>query len=113
MPGGDGTGPMGMGPMTGRGAGTCAGYAAPGYMNPAMGCGAGFGRGRGFGRGMGFGRGRWVAPYLPPYGAAPQAGGPAAEQELAMLKSQAEQFAGALDGIKTRIEEIETSKKAE
>ena len=30
MPGGDGTGPMGMGPMTGRGAGYCAGFAAPG-----------------------------------------------------------------------------------
>lgn len=33
MPRGDGTGPMGMGPMTGRGAGTCAGY------------GCGYGRG--------------------------------------------------------------------
>jgi len=34
MPGGDGTGPMGMGPMTGRAAGFCAGYGVPGYMNP-------------------------------------------------------------------------------
>ena len=31
---GDGTGPAGMGPMTGRGAGYCAGYPIPGYMNP-------------------------------------------------------------------------------
>ena len=29
MPRGDGTGPMGMGPMTGRGAGFCAGLGAP------------------------------------------------------------------------------------
>ncbi|MBN1863537.1 MAG: DUF5320 domain-containing protein [Victivallales bacterium] len=34
MPGGDGTGPMGMGSMTGRAAGFCAGYGVPGYMNP-------------------------------------------------------------------------------
>ncbi len=57
MPRGDGTGPMGTGPMTGRGAGYCAGYTAPGYTDPV-----GFGRrlagsrrtsrgsGRGFGR---------------------------------------------------------------
>jgi len=29
MPFGDGTGPRGMGPMTGRGAGYCAGFASP------------------------------------------------------------------------------------
>ncbi|MDD5018411.1 MAG: DUF5320 domain-containing protein [Eubacteriales bacterium] len=46
MPRGDGTGPMGMGPMTGRGAGYCTGYAAPGFANG----GFGMGRGRGFRR---------------------------------------------------------------
>jgi len=34
MPRGDGTGPAGMGPMTGRAAGYCAGYPVPGFMNP-------------------------------------------------------------------------------
>jgi len=34
MPRGDGTGPMGFGPMTGRAAGYCAGYPVPGFMNP-------------------------------------------------------------------------------
>jgi hypothetical protein len=48
MPGGDGTGPVGMGPMTGRIAGFCAGYPVPGYMSPVGGRGF-FGRGRGFG----------------------------------------------------------------
>ncbi|MFY9375325.1 MAG: DUF5320 domain-containing protein, partial [Kiritimatiellia bacterium] len=48
MPRGDRTGPQGAGPMTGRGAGTCAGAATPGY--------AGGGYGRGGGRG-GCGRG--------------------------------------------------------
>lgn len=60
MPGGDGTGPGGMGPMTGRGAGYCAGYPVPGFMNPTPGMGfGGGGFGRGFGRGFGGGgRGR-------------------------------------------------------
>lgn len=49
MPRGDGTGPMGLGHMTGRGAGFCAGFAVPGYANP-IGCGFGLGRGRGFRR---------------------------------------------------------------
>ena len=67
MPGGDGTGPGGMGPMTGRGAGYCAGYPVPGFMNPyggrfgmgyGRGMGYGYGLGMGYGRGMGGGRGR-------------------------------------------------------
>jgi len=34
MPWGDGTGPAGKGPKTGRGMGFCAGYDKPGYLNP-------------------------------------------------------------------------------
>jgi len=43
MPRGDGTGPMGFGPMTGRAAGYCAGYGVPGFMNPIPGAGIGMG----------------------------------------------------------------------
>lgn len=67
MPGGDKRGPNGMGPMTGRGLGYCAGYDAPGFTSdaPPRG-GSGYGRGSGFGfrggmrsgRGFGYGRGR-------------------------------------------------------
>ncbi len=46
MPRGDGTGPLGRGPMTGRG------------MGRGGGVGGGRGAGRGAGRGMGAGRGR-------------------------------------------------------
>jgi len=53
MPRGDGTGPAGMGPMTGRGMGFCAGFNVPGYMNPGF--------GRGFGRGFGW---RWFQPQI-------------------------------------------------
>lgn len=52
MPRGDRTGPAGMGPMTGRGAGFCAGYGTAGYMNNA----GTYGGGRGFGGRRGFGR---------------------------------------------------------
>ncbi|MBN1383204.1 MAG: DUF5320 domain-containing protein [Deltaproteobacteria bacterium] len=44
MPGGNRTGPAGMGPMTGRAAGFCAGYPTPGYLNPAPGIWQGYGR---------------------------------------------------------------------
>ena len=134
MPGGDGTGPGGMGPMTGRAAGFCAGYPVPGYANPVGGRGMGMGWGRGF-RGGGFGRGRgfgWGrAGYgLPAYGSAvnPYAYGDAAgpyayggapftptvapQQELDSLKGQAEYFEDALDGIKKRIEELESRKSS-
>ncbi|MBN1556827.1 MAG: DUF5320 family protein [Lentisphaerae bacterium] len=122
MPGGDGTGPGGMGPMTGRAAGFCAGYSMPGYMNPLPGRGFGYGRGRGFGRGFGLGfRGgrRWggyggmpyaapAYPYggaMPPYAAYGM--GPTPEQEADALKGQAEYFEDALQGIKQRIAELE------
>ena len=63
MPGGDKTGPMGAGAMSGRGMGYCAGYRTPGYMNPPE---MGFvrGHGRGFGRGFGRNGGRgWRHQY--------------------------------------------------
>ena len=46
MPGGDGTGPRGMGPMTGRAAGFCAGYPSAGFANAGPRMGLGLGRGR-------------------------------------------------------------------
>jgi len=52
MPRGDGTGPRGEGPITGRGMGYCAGYDAPGFANPGF--GREFGGRGGFGRGRGF-----------------------------------------------------------
>jgi len=77
MPFGDGTGPAGLGPMTGRAAGFCAGFGRPGFANPIPGrwFGGGYGApvwpvygvgfGRGFGRGRGFGHGwrRWGGYY--------------------------------------------------
>ena len=56
MPGRDGTGPIGVGPMSGRGLGVCS-AGAPGY-------GAGRGLGLGFGRRGGCGYGRGFGGYL-------------------------------------------------
>ncbi len=66
MPRGDKTGPNGLGKMTGRRAGYCAGYNTAGYENEEfvnMGAGNGFRQGSGFGRrsrhfGGGYGNGR-------------------------------------------------------
>jgi hypothetical protein len=122
-----------MGPMTGRAAGFCAGYGVPGYMNPVpgRGFGMGFGRGRGFGGGGRGWRHRFYAtgltgwqraaygypafggvPYAVPY-AAPSAPAMPREQEVEMLKGQAEALQSELDFIKKRLGEIETGTAAE
>ena len=119
MPRGDATGPIGMGPMTGRGAGYCAGLGAPGYMNhiPARRFGAGFGRGAGFGgrggRGGGFGFGnRFYAAAIPgwrrtdEYSAAVVPPDPHEEQQA--LRTQAEFLQRELDAIKKRLDELKT-----
>lgn len=128
MPGGDGTGPGGMGSMTGRAAGYCAGFSVPGYMNPVGGRGYwGWGRGRGGGgRGRrnwfyatglpgwqraGMGMGAYGAPPMPPAQAPPYpvpfAPAMTEQQELDALKGQAEYFEDALEGIKKRIGELQ------
>lgn len=124
MPAGDGTGPWGTGPMTGRAAGFCAGFGAPGHANPLPGRGFGMGRGGSGGRGAwgcrGGGRGwrnRFYATGLPgwmragmSYGApsgVPHAAAPTPEQELASLKQQAESLDTALATIRKRVQELE------
>lgn len=125
MPGGDRRGPAGMGPMTGRVAGYCAGYSAPGFVNAGYGPCWGYGRGGGFGRGGGHGWRnqyyatgltgwqRWGYPY---YGGAAQgyapyypqsATGYSRENELNALKGQAEYMEDSLEGINKRIKELE------
>ncbi|MBN1664286.1 MAG: DUF5320 domain-containing protein [Deltaproteobacteria bacterium] len=112
MPRGDRTGPAGMGPMTGRAAGYCAGYGVPGYANPIPGRGYGFGFGRGMGYGFRGGRGgRWGAPYAD-YGygapfAAPFGAAPTRQQEIDALQGQAKYFEEALADIKKRIDDLE------
>lgn len=104
-----------MGPMTGRRAGYCAGYGAPGFANPMPGWGMGLGWG-----GRGGGRRGWRHVYhatgLPGwarYGYAPAWGAPPyppqvpEDQEVAWLKQQAEWLQGELEAINQRLEELE------
>ena len=123
MPGGDQTGPMGLGPMTGRGLGQCVGAPVPGYAHPFPGRGLGFGRGRGRGRGwgrgwaldpdapVGYGRpwGRWGYSYGVPTSSNPLPG----EQQVEMLKAQAEYLASSLDEIRKRLAELEAAEETE
>jgi hypothetical protein len=97
-----------MGPMTGRGAGYCAGYDMPGHAHRAFGRGFGMGWGGGFGRGHhwrhwhharcvpGWSPAAWYGPYAP-----------APEQEVEALKGQAQWLKEQLDAINKRLEEIE------
>ena len=116
MPGGDRTGPMGMGPMTGRGAGYCAGVSVPGYMNPAGGRG-GFGYGRGYGRGWGRGMGRgfgwrWAgSPYA--YGHPYVSPAISAKDEAAALKEQAQAMQDELTAMHQRIKDLESNAASE
>lgn len=126
MPRGDGTGPAGMGPMTGRAAGFCAGYSVPGYMNPIG--GRGYYGGGGWGRGRGYrnwyyatGAPGWMraaqglpawggyAGYAYPY-AAPLAPTMTSQQEIEMLKAEAQGLERTLKEIKKRMEELEKAK---
>jgi hypothetical protein len=111
MPGGNGTGPAGSGPMTGRAAGFCAGYPVPGYANP-VGRRGYWGRGRGMGRGRGFGRGFGWSGAAGPYPANASLGPiVTAGQELDGLKQQAEFMQDSLSQINERIEQLEKENK--
>jgi hypothetical protein len=117
MPRGDGTGPRGTGPMTGRAAGYCAGFDMPGYADPVPGgrMGSGFGRGRGFaGRGRGGGgRGyrHWFYATGQPgwmrfgaYDGAHPSRDPGIEKKA--LERQAEDLESALEAVRKRLSEM-------
>ncbi|NLM26962.1 MAG: DUF5320 domain-containing protein [Clostridiaceae bacterium] len=101
MPRGNGTGPLGVGPMTGRGAGYCAGFAVPGYANPT---GYGFGRGRGFRRMFyATGQPRWARFGLSNINR--DFASDADEKEF--LKRQAKFLENQLVDVKKRLDELE------
>lgn len=108
MPGFNGNGPMGEGPMTGGARGYCnrsdTEYAGPTFRPAGFGGMMAYGRGfrRGFGQQRGFGRfwGRGLVPYSP-------GNSLTAKEELNLLKQQADSVKATLDSITKRISEIE------
>jgi len=104
MPGFDGTGPRGMGPMTGGGRGFCSpwgiGAALAGYGAPQR-------------MGYGYPYYGWSGASYPFYGAptsvpgaAPFAPQMTREQELDLLKNQAQAMRGQLEQIEGRIQQL-------
>ena len=87
MPRGDGTGPSGKGPMTGRGRGGCSSGGGRRGIGTALGIGLGLGLRRGF-------RNFWRLNQD-------------AESELSELKSQSTALEESLSKIKERINELE------
>ena len=90
MPGRNGTGPRGMGQMTGRGMGFCAGNGA----------GRGFGNGFSGGQGRGFGYGGMGMGYAMQMPVTPI-------EEKEMLTAQTEFLSQELDVLKKRLADLE------
>ncbi|MEW6067692.1 MAG: DUF5320 domain-containing protein [Nitrospirota bacterium] len=127
MPFGDRTGPLGLGPRTGKAAGYCSGFGMPGYANPVPGRGwFGFGHGWGGGRGWS-GRGRgWMhrywatglsawAGYDYPYGGwtVPYRTGLTVQEEMDILKDQAVLLKKQLEDVQSRISTLEKNQSEE
>ncbi len=94
MPGFDGTGPSGMGPMTGGSRGFCSPWGIGAASRP-------YGR---FPR-MGYGYPYYgAAPAVP--GAVPFAPQMTREQEFDFLKNQAQAMKGQLEQIESRIQQL-------
>lgn len=106
MPRGDRTGPVGYGPITGRGAGLCRGFPVPGYLNPI---GRGF-RHMFYATGMPF----WARGMYP---ASPAMTYPAAlydpKYEAEFLAQEAKILKEQLKEIEARLEELEKVEKDE
>ena len=97
MPGFDGTGPRGMGPMTGGGRGFCSPWGRGAAYRPY-----GFGPGYGYGRAY-YGAGQF-APFQAPF--SPEAN---KEEELDWLRRQSQGIKGQLEQIEARIKQLEKS----
>ena len=117
MPGGDRTGPRGLGPMTGGGLGWCRSAWEGGVP------GGGFGPPRAFGYGYGRGRGWrhcYYATGLPGWARAGSGrfGGIGTSQwppqdELNYLRDYTQGLEEALNATKMRMAELETAQKGE
>jgi len=112
MPGGDGSGPLGQGPLTGRAMGRCAGYASGGYQS-APGRGS-MRRFPSFGRGGGRGwRNRFYDTGEPYWrrGVIPPAEGWEGQSEIDLLSSRVEAVARVIEDIASRVKHMLDQRK--
>ena len=116
MPAGDKTGPMGDGPVTGRGAGYCGGNDSPGFASSGR-VDNGFrgpGRGKGLGRGGGGRRGRrnqyyesglygWQRAAMRAVNAPDPVASGTRNRELGLLRRQLDRLESAVAAIRSRL----------
>jgi len=108
MPRGDRTGPIGLGPRSGRGAGYCGGAGVPGFTSRPTGAGFGAGPGRGW-------RHWFWATGLPGwlrFGAQPGqvSTDEPANVEKEMLARQMDALQRELDFVKQRLDQLTSEK---
>ena len=108
MPGFDGTGPGGSGPMTGGGRGYCSNEGSYNFSRPSLRRGVSFG----YGRGRGYRHIYWETG-LPRWGRGdPSMWGPysrpvvSKKSEIALLKGEAEALNESLNAIQERINDL-------
>jgi len=94
MPRGNRMGPMGQGPMTGRGAGFCAGNGNGNGFGSGMGFGAG---GSGSGRGYRFRQAVGLQPVF------------SNSEEAAFLENRKSLLSGELESVKSRLAALKES----
>ena len=109
MPGFDGTGPRGQGPMTGRGMGY--GRSQEGDVVDPGGRGFGMGRGRGWGRGLGrrlgLGRGRGRGWGLGRVWSGEDVDAGPTDDELEGLRAESSRLKAELDVVERRLSSFE------
>ena len=102
MPRGDGTGPMGLGSMTGRAAGYCSGYSTPGFANAGTGRRAGFGLRRGY-------KNPYCGAWGYSYSSYPYASEITSQEEKQILKNEAERLKARLKDLQNRMDSFENN----
>lgn len=115
MPRGDRTGPNNAGPMTGKGAGYCAGFAEPGFSNTGRGLGnrRGFGRRGGRHRHMAYAKTIQEGQRGGPGWLAPVSNEKQTMQTLETLKKEAARAQETLKKLQKRIAMAEESEEQE
>ncbi|MCD6129665.1 MAG: DUF5320 domain-containing protein [Deltaproteobacteria bacterium] len=97
MPGGDRTGPLGLGARTGRGLGYCAGFGGPGFSA----C-------RGWGRGFGW---RRSEAFYPPYNAPTPYRPPSSAEERDYVEREIKALREQITSLEKRLDELKKSEE--
>ena len=111
MPGFDGTGPVGRGPVTGGGRGRCSAYGAAGFQSGWIGQGRGAGRGfRGMFRATGIPG--WFRGWSGNPSSVAENQGDYRDREVESLKNEAAALKDHMNAVESRLKALESEGKA-